>query len=1437
MIASVAVAAVVRRAGFGNLAVAARRAGFRNLAAWFDAQRSEVREAWRAGALAGVVDYASGASRAADLLGFFDAGVPPGVSADVCSPECERELLAAAELGIPVFVDSGAYGEFTSGRVIDADAWRERLAFYARVVSFYGSRATVVAPDRIADQAGTLERLREHAAQVGELLDAGARVLVPLQGGELGLEGFADAVTRTLGRADWTPAFPFNRAPTPLPELLAYVARRRPRSLHLLGMGAARAEAPDVVDAIRAIAPATEITLDSTKLRAKVGTDTREGRPMTRALASAEDAMDGRMWAENDAYGGADGKPIPDYTDAIAQPSMWLSADQVRDLCAELQLEGETSARCREDLDAFLQEPMDPDDPDDLPWYTGVEATLDGLWRAYVTRETRRERRRGAVRETFGGAAQAADRPLRTRVKLVRAIPGDANRYFAERHYLHRGRTTAQVAYWILFDVDDDAAAALDRKEARPATSPAAWQIGGVAIAGALLYALPRVSAPRLYGYHPMELLELARLFLEPETPGGKNPRMLASIALGRAMRRLFFDWRATYPQLPAPKAVVSWADTTMHEGAIYLAAGFVHVGDTEGERGTGSRRVASGKRSTIRHHDLAHPKHAYVLPVVAPDPRTTYHARYILWGVCRESAQELAEAIRAYASGYGLKVAGEGAQVALVGTQRGRERGYDYMDDWHVLEVVIPLVYEEAAGPPKRTLQEVAFVLAHRFAEEAANIGEEFCADDPHWEWEIERVGGATYRRPEKGAAWQVDRVQRSTQAMGGGAVRVVANPALQPPRTDARLPAIGSWWSKAHGGGHDAIVRVTGHVDPEPGGEWQVEFEHVAGHDRGGLGPRLPLSLFLRHAYPLHDPIPHPPRPEDRAPAAVTRHAREATVANLTLYEPGVWVGQGTAYGHAGRWMAFTVEGLEHSCGSSTENTPAGAVANHRRLCEEIRVMVAEREAHPWKPARNLDQLARVGAMPELAQWLVNEHVAVHHARRGDDPADADDARRAEAGRLVILNMGAGRDSIAMLILLVEGRLRAEGYPIYVSDVDAVVFADTGAEWDHTILLLSRIRAFCERYGLRFLHLRKPSDATWRGWAEAQRAARLEQAKGWDDVAESELAPLYEARDAQLAEARRLRTAELRATAPLYLEGVRERWKERIAEIKRECKRAAAKIAAPYRYTAEQATWAYGAEGVDARAADGSYHLRPPILDDYAYKDTIACRDDKSCTANHKVLPIRRVTNDLAQERFGAWADNRAWGEAVKRKERQPHLNLIGLAADETDRLAKGGDQGAFSARYVTEAFPLAELGIRKEDEAPILERHGFGEVRKSGCWMCPHQPVGWWWALREVAPDRFAAAADYEERAAARVPSLRIVGEVPLAEAVDAWRARNPDATVDEVLSKTYAKQCQKPLARANPACPGCAIRAGALAAAGVPGPFPDLRAPCRRAGGRR
>lgn len=167
------------------------------------------------------------------------------------------------------------------------------------------------------------------------------------------------------------------------------------------------------------------------------------------------------------------------------------------------------------------------------------------------------------------------------RVSLEIAVLREATDVLVRNHYLHRGRTMAQLPYWITVDGQR---------------------------AGVILLALPRLSVT-FHGYHPMQLIELARLWIQPEFQGlytrDRHGRLhtfsLASRSIGRALKQVRSDWAEKYPRLPVIEACVAWADLSRHQGTIYRAANFHLMGVSGGKQ---PGRWSRPRGGTHRHHD-----------------------------------------------------------------------------------------------------------------------------------------------------------------------------------------------------------------------------------------------------------------------------------------------------------------------------------------------------------------------------------------------------------------------------------------------------------------------------------------------------------------------------------------------------------------------------------------------------------------------------------------------------------------------------------------------------------------------------------------------------------------------------------------------------------------------------------------------------------------
>jgi hypothetical protein len=180
---------------------------------------------------------------------------------------------------------------------------------------------------------------------------------------------------------------------------------------------------------------------------------------------------------------------------------------------------------------------------------------------------------------------------LRNRIGLEIADLQEATKVIVENHYLHRGRTMGQIAYWVTLDGER---------------------------CGVLLYALPRLSV-KFRGHGPMNLIELARMWLHPrvqghtlmDSKGVEHTFAAGTAAVGASLRRIRQDWHGKYPHLPLISACVSWADDVHHEGTIYRASNFKEVGKSGGSLHGTAKRKTGGRDQA--HSDYVHPKSAFM--------------------------------------------------------------------------------------------------------------------------------------------------------------------------------------------------------------------------------------------------------------------------------------------------------------------------------------------------------------------------------------------------------------------------------------------------------------------------------------------------------------------------------------------------------------------------------------------------------------------------------------------------------------------------------------------------------------------------------------------------------------------------------------------------------------------------------------------------------
>lgn len=252
-------------------------------------------EPWSAGQVDPSAYFASGLNTAANIRAFAAIGHDIGVAYRELRDSGIDALLELAHTDVQVFVDSGAFSEVKfgpAGREVVAPItdsyWREYLATCERLALVLGDQLHIVAPDSVGDQAETIERLGRYAVELRRIEQLGARVLVPVQRGDLSQADFWRCCVAELGAGEWMPALPCRKSATTIEEAVAFVADVEPSHLHLLGLGTRNAAAGRWFDALAVARPGLQVQCDSCLLAATAGKGRRYGAARARAFELVE---------------------------------------------------------------------------------------------------------------------------------------------------------------------------------------------------------------------------------------------------------------------------------------------------------------------------------------------------------------------------------------------------------------------------------------------------------------------------------------------------------------------------------------------------------------------------------------------------------------------------------------------------------------------------------------------------------------------------------------------------------------------------------------------------------------------------------------------------------------------------------------------------------------------------------------------------------------------------------------------------------------------------------------------------------------------------------------------------------------------------------------------------------------------------------------------
>lgn len=115
------------------------------------------------------------------------------------------------------------------------------------------------------------------------------------------------------------------------------------------------------------------------------------------------------------------------------------------------------------------------------------------------------------------------------------------------------------------------------------------------------------------------------------------------------------------------------------------------------------------------------------------------------------------------------------------------------------------------------------------------------------------------------------------------------------------------------------------------------------------------------------------------------------------------------------------------------------------------------------------------------------------------------------------------------------------------------------------------------------------------------------------------------------------------------------------------------------------------------------------------------------RSCTYDHKIIPITRKVRELALIKRG-----------------QSHLGAvqwIGISFDEIHRMKPSRD------KWSQHRWPLIEMEMTRSDCVKWMQKNGFPKPPRSACVYCPFHSDHEWRRLKNHEPEAFAAAVQFE------------------------------------------------------------------------------------------
>ena len=237
--------------------------------------------------------FSSGLQYIPEIRAHKTLQTPCGISLDTAREELIEYLVSHAKELPPLFVDSGAFSEM-NGNPFTVSDWHNKFKVYERLVSAFGDRCVIVAPDRIGDQAHTMSLIRHFKNELLEFISK-SNVIVPLQKPKEQFSLFDNTQEKGMTQIEMyeevlqllndkvIAGIPFKKAATSYHDYCELL-KSPPRRIHILGVTPFGEKWKNITSANKRL-NAEKVTFDGCRIRSLIG----KGRVFTEVYNRIKD--------------------------------------------------------------------------------------------------------------------------------------------------------------------------------------------------------------------------------------------------------------------------------------------------------------------------------------------------------------------------------------------------------------------------------------------------------------------------------------------------------------------------------------------------------------------------------------------------------------------------------------------------------------------------------------------------------------------------------------------------------------------------------------------------------------------------------------------------------------------------------------------------------------------------------------------------------------------------------------------------------------------------------------------------------------------------------------------------------------------------------------------------------------------------------------------